>query len=85
MSKINKLQRIHTSYVWINPKSCISCWQCIDNCPQDVIGKVGILWHKHIIIQNADDCIGCKKCINCCPAGVFSENMPDIVKSMLKR
>ena len=60
MSKMNKLQRIHTPYIWVNPRACAACWKCIDNCPRDVIGKVGFLWHKHIVIRNADNCIGCK-------------------------
>ena len=51
MSKMNKLQRIHTPYIWVNPRACAACWKCIDNCPRDVIGKVGFLWHKHIVIR----------------------------------
>ena len=74
MSKMNKLQRIHTPYIWVN-----------DNCPRDVIGKVGFLWHKHIVIRNADNCIGCKKCMKSCPSGVFSESMSNVVMKLLKR
>ena len=85
MSKMNKLQRIHTPYIWVNTRACAACWKCIDNCPRDVIGKVGFLWHKHIVIRNADNCIGCKKCMKSCPSGVFSESMSNVVMKLLKR
>jgi Uncharacterized Fe-S center protein len=71
----NKLQKIHTKYVWANPQKCGACWKCIKVCPQQVIGKVGLLWHKHIVIKNPDNCTGCKKCIQVCRHGVFSEEL----------
>ena len=55
----------------MDPRRCVACWECVDNCPKDVIGKVGFLWHKHAVFQNADSCIGCNKCIKTCPHGVF--------------
>lgn len=59
-------------YVWINPRKCEGCWKCIDTCKKHVIGKVGFLWHKHIVIQDPEACTGCQKCINACPHGVFN-------------
>ncbi|MDR1460528.1 MAG: 4Fe-4S binding protein [Campylobacteraceae bacterium] len=38
--------------------------------------KSWFLWHKHIVIKNAENCIGCKKCIRVCPNKVFSEKYP---------
>ena len=65
------MKRITTKYVGMDPRRCVACWECVDNCPKDVIGKVGFLWHKHAIFKNADSCIGCNKCIKTCPHGVF--------------
>jgi len=80
----NKLQKIHTKYVWANHQKCKACWKCVKVCPQQVIGKTGLLWHKHIAIKNPDSCIGCKSCIQVCPYGVFSEDMPDLIKEKFK-
>ncbi|MBB4036961.1 2-oxoglutarate ferredoxin oxidoreductase subunit delta [Dysgonomonas hofstadii] len=65
--------KISTKYIKANPRLCKACDICITACPKQVIGKVGFLWHKHIIIKNAENCNGCKKCIGMCPHGVFSE------------
>jgi 2-oxoglutarate ferredoxin oxidoreductase subunit delta len=55
----------------INTRLCKACWVCINACPKQVIGKVGFLWHKHIILENPLNCTGCGKCIKVCPYGVF--------------
>ncbi|MDR3327212.1 MAG: 4Fe-4S dicluster domain-containing protein [Prevotellaceae bacterium] len=82
---MKQLSKIRTAYVWANTQNCTACWKCIDACPKKVIGKVGFLWHKHIIIKNVENCIGCKTCIKTCSQGVFSEKMPDLLKSILNR
>ena len=80
----NKLEKIRTKYVWANHQKCKACWKCVKVCPQQVIGKTGVLWHKHIVLKNSDNCSGCKKCIQVCPYGVFSEDMPDLIKEKFK-
>lgn len=65
------MKKFLTKYVAMNPSHCVGCWKCVGQCPKNVIGKVGFLWHKHAAFQNADACIGCKKCIKACPHGVF--------------
>lgn len=72
------MRRLTTEYVAMNPRQCMACWQCVDKCPKNVIGKNGFLWHKHVVFQNADACIGCGKCIKTCPNDVFfkAENSP---------
>lgn len=70
------LKKIRTPYIWANPSLCKACWKCIDACPKQVFEKVGFLWHRHIIIKNAEECNGCKKCIQICPYNVFSKEMP---------
>jgi NAD-dependent dihydropyrimidine dehydrogenase PreA subunit len=83
--KMKKLNKIRTSHIWANPRNCVACWKCIDTCPEQVIGKVSFLWHKHVIIKNSADCIGCKKCIQVCSSGVFSEEIPDLLKIILAK
>lgn len=56
-----------------NPRKCEGCWECIGVCPENVIGKVGALWHKHIALKNSEACIGCMKCVKICPHGVFTK------------
>ncbi|MDR3163247.1 MAG: 4Fe-4S dicluster domain-containing protein [Helicobacteraceae bacterium] len=80
----DRVNKIRTNYFWINPKKCKACWKCAELCPEKVIGRVGFLWHKHIIIANGDSCTGCKRCVKICPAGVFSESMPDEIKAFVQ-
>jgi len=68
-----RLEKGSTGYMRINTHNCEACWKCIDVCPKQVIGKIVVLWHKHIKIINAENCINCKKCIQTCPHGVFNE------------
>lgn len=65
------MKRLTTDYVTMNPRRCVACWECVEKCPKKVIGKVGFLWHKHVVFRDADACIGCGKCIKTCPQGVF--------------
>lgn len=78
-------EKVRTEHIWINPKKCTACWNCVGDCPKQVIGKAGFLWHKHIIIKNADNCTGCKKCIRSCPHGVFSEEMPEALRNRFEK
>lgn len=54
--------------------ACRACWECVDACPENVIGKVSSLWHRHAVIKRAEACIGCKKCIKACRHGVIVGN-----------
>lgn len=67
------MKRLTTDYVTMNPRHCVACWECVEKCPKKVIGKVGFLWHKHVVFRDADACIGCGKCIKTCPQGVFGK------------
>jgi len=75
-----KLNKIRTPHIWANPRKCSACWGCVENCPKQVIGRVGFLWHKHIVFQRASDCTGCQKCLRACPEGVFSERRPEFFR-----
>lgn len=61
-----------TAFISMNPRHCVACWECVNVCPKQVIGKVHFLWHKHTVFKNSDVCIGCKKCINICAHQVFT-------------
>ena len=65
------MKKLLTNYVAMNPSHCVACWKCVEQCPKNAIGKIEVLWHKHVVFRNPDACIGCKKCIKTCPQGVF--------------
>lgn len=67
------MRKFTTAYVKMFPRQCQACWECVDACPKDVIGRVNLPWHKHVVFKDADACIGCGKCIKTCPHGVFSK------------
>ncbi len=60
-----------TKYINANTTKCEACWICIDECKYNVVGKVNLWFHKHIIFEDIGECRGCKKCINICPNDVF--------------
>lgn len=62
-----------TQYVTINFSACHSCWQCVSACPQNVLGKVNFLFHKHVHIDHPESCIGCLKCVNACSFKAISK------------
>ena len=75
MGIIDKLRaRRQTEFISIDPYDCIACWQCVEACPKDVLGKVDILGHRHIKVKNGDACIGCLKCVRICPKGCIRKN-----------
>lgn len=65
------MKRKTTAYVAMNSRFCMACWECVEKCPKNVIGKTGLFLHRHVVFKNADACVGCGKCIKNCPHGVF--------------
>lgn len=61
-----------TKYICLDSGKCKACWMCLDACPNDVLGKINILIHKHVKIVNRDHCTGCLKCIKACGYGAIS-------------
>lgn len=55
----------------MNPHRCMACWECIEKCPKNIIGKADASWHRHVIFKDPDACIGCGRCIKACPNDVF--------------
>lgn len=60
------LNKNMTKYIRFDPGKCNACWKCIEACPNDVLGKINILLHKHMNIGKRDNCIGCLRCIKAC-------------------
>jgi 2-oxoglutarate ferredoxin oxidoreductase subunit delta len=53
-----------TSYIRLNTHQCKACWDCVTACPQNVLGKVDLPFHKHARVDQAEKCKGCLCCIN---------------------
>ena len=66
---------ILTGFIRIDIDRCRNCGgcRCIAACPEEIIGRAGSFWRKHLTIHNQENCIGCKKCIKACPHKVFGE------------
>lgn len=66
-----------TAYITLEPHRCQACWECVDACPKEVLGKVDLHFHKHAKIVNPDDCIGCRKCVKTCQHEAISARAND--------
>jgi len=67
------MKRSHsTRFIDIDTQHCEACWDCIDVCPTQVLGKVEVLWHRHVRIDHAEACNGCKKCVRACQHGAIT-------------
>jgi len=58
--------RLKTTFIRLDTRKCEACWNCLDACPNQVIGKISFLGHRHAVIQKPDQCIGCLKCVKSC-------------------
>lgn len=65
------MNRKRTKFVVLDTRRCVACWQCVAQCPKQVIGKVSVLWHRHVVFRHPEACVGCKRCTKVCPQGVF--------------
>lgn len=69
--------------VYIDPKTCEGCMECMDVCPKDCIeGKAGFI---HMI--DDFDCDGCGKCMEVCEAGAIqktSGKLPKLPNRLVK-
>lgn len=62
-----------TTYIQLDSKKCIACWECLPECKNHVIGRINLPWHKHSRFVNSSDCTGCLKCINVCEPGALTK------------
>jgi 2-oxoglutarate ferredoxin oxidoreductase subunit delta len=72
MLRHSRLRHDSTPYISLDTHLCRACWECVAACPQGVIGKVDILFHKHARIGNASECKGCLKCVKACEQGAIT-------------
>ena len=56
-----------TKYIEVRTRSCEACWDCLDVCSNQVLGKLEMGPHRHIRITASENCKGCKKCVQACP------------------
>jgi NAD-dependent dihydropyrimidine dehydrogenase PreA subunit len=63
----NVLTRNATQYICLDSHLCRACWKCIEACPNGVIGKIDIFFHRHSHIEHPEKCKGCGKCVRACP------------------
>jgi len=56
-----------TKYISIHTGLCEACWNCLEVCPNQVLGKLEFGPHRHIRIHASENCKGCKKCVEACP------------------
>lgn len=68
-----KRELTNKAFVMLDTKKCEACWKCIDVCPNNVIGRINLPWHKHIRFANGSKCIGCMKCVKICMTGAISK------------
>lgn len=62
----NNSRQANTNYIVLDTRRCEACWKCMEICPNNVIGRVNLPWHKHALIIKHDNCTGCSKCIKAC-------------------
>lgn len=64
--------RNETRYIRLNTHKCKACWDCVTECPQHVLGKIDLLFHKHARIDHPDNCKGCMRCVKTCLNGAIT-------------
>jgi len=72
-SRSNNNDSTRTSFIQLDTKKCIACWECLTECKNNVIGRINLPWHKHSKFINGKDCTGCLKCINVCEPGALTK------------
>lgn len=73
--KLRFFNREHTRtpYVQLDTRKCNACWKCLENCPNQVINKVDLPWHKHALLIEPDNCNGCLTCMKVCQYGAYAK------------
>jgi ferredoxin len=71
-SRRGRRGRAATAHVALDRGLCEACWQCIDACPNAVLGRVKFGPHRHAIVRSPDDCTGCLACVKACESGALT-------------
>jgi uncharacterized Fe-S center protein len=59
-------RRTETHFILLDTSHCKACWECVDICPQHVLGKIDFHFHRHACIDRAENCKGCLRCLKAC-------------------
>jgi 2-oxoglutarate ferredoxin oxidoreductase subunit delta len=59
-------RRHGTEYIQLNTANCQACWECVEACPNDVLGKLDVFFHRHVRVVAAENCAGCGACVQAC-------------------
>ena len=62
-----------SEYILLDTSKCVACWKCKKVCPNNVIGRINLPWHKHARIVNGSNCTGCLKYVNICESKALSK------------
>jgi NAD-dependent dihydropyrimidine dehydrogenase PreA subunit len=65
-------RRSATAFIILDRSRCEACWECLDACPQAVLGRVDFLGHRHAKVKTAEDCTGCGRCVKVCESGALA-------------
>ena len=60
-----------TDFITLDSRACEACWECVEACPNEVLGRLSVLFHKHAKIVAAEACTGCLKCVRVCETGAL--------------
>jgi 2-oxoglutarate ferredoxin oxidoreductase subunit delta len=63
-----------TLYVQLDTQKCKACWKCIRICSGQVISKLNLPFHKHVLIVKPGACTGCLNCVKICRHNAFTTN-----------
>jgi ferredoxin len=72
-SRSNNNDSTRTTYIQLDTKKCIACWECLSECKNNVIGRINLPWHKHSKFVNGNDCTGCLKCVKICKSDALTK------------
>jgi ferredoxin len=64
-----------TEHIEVNPHDCEACGRCVEACREDALCIVGLLFHKHVKVRDADRCRGCLRCVKACEHGAIRATM----------
>ena len=51
--------------VWVNPRTCVKCGVCIENCPEHAVS--GFMEERQVDRDKCSAHKGCTKCVDICP------------------
>lgn len=69
---MSRSSRRRTAFIELDAARCEACWECLLACPETVLGKVDVWFHRHARIREPERCTGCRRCVKACHSGALS-------------